>query len=245
MTVLAEPPTADESPIACTLAPGALQDRLAAIAALMRDGLRHYERRDLILDLRYATELRERVREMVRGERACCGFLAFDLRETPNDVRLIITAPETAREVADTIFEQFVSAAPSLSQSACSCAPRATLPAPEEPHGARTAGVTAATVATAAVACAACCVLPFALPAAMLASVGGVLAWFDHIHVWVTRVAIFAVIASWLWIGWQTARTRRKPSVVTLYVMGLATALMIVAMLWPLIEPHLIRALRT
>ena len=71
----------ETAPIACALAPSAFRDRLAWIAALTRDALRSHERRDLVLDLRYAPEAAERVREMVRNEQACCSFLNFDLRE--------------------------------------------------------------------------------------------------------------------------------------------------------------------
>jgi hypothetical protein len=68
MTVVETPP------IACTLAPGAFKDRLAWIRALTKDALRSHARRDLTLDLVYAPEARDRVREMVRNERACCPF---------------------------------------------------------------------------------------------------------------------------------------------------------------------------
>lgn len=57
-------------PIACALAPGALKERIAWIGALTRDALRSHERRDLVLDLRYAPEAAERVREMVRNEQS-------------------------------------------------------------------------------------------------------------------------------------------------------------------------------
>lgn len=97
-----------EPPIACTLQGGSYQERLASIAELARDGLRRYSREDLVLDLRYAAEVAGRVREMVRKEEECCAFLAFELTEGEDEVRLTITAPEKAREVADGLFEQFV-----------------------------------------------------------------------------------------------------------------------------------------
>jgi hypothetical protein len=102
-------------PIACTLLPGEFKDRLASIGALTRHALRSHERRGLVLHLRYAPEARDRVREMVRNEQTCCSFLAFDVREGPNEVRLTITAPEAAREAADLLFEHFVAAAPGKS----------------------------------------------------------------------------------------------------------------------------------
>ena len=47
---------------------------------------------------------------MVRMERHCCAFLDFDLSGTDRGVRLVITVPDRARELADVLFEQFVPA---------------------------------------------------------------------------------------------------------------------------------------
>jgi hypothetical protein len=232
------------SPIACTLAPGAFNDRLAWIAALNKDALRKYARRGLVLELSYALEARERVHEMIRDEQRCCGFLAFELHETANEIRLTITAPETAREAADALFEQFVANAPA--PSSCACATSASvvkIPA-KEPPGSKAAGVTALTLSTGAVACGVCCVLPFALPAAVLASTGSLLAMFVKMHVWVTILAILSVAGAWGWIAWQTRRTRRKPAISTLLMMGVATMLLTAAVLWPLLEKPIIRMLR-
>src|SRR3977135_295633 len=97
-------------PIACTLAPGDFKDRLAWIGTLTRDALRSSERRDLVLDLRYAPGAGDRVREMVRKEQTCCSFLTFDLHEDPQEIKLIITAPEEARGAVDMLFELIVAA---------------------------------------------------------------------------------------------------------------------------------------
>ena len=93
--------------IACTLAPGDYQERLVSIAELARDALRSSERRDLVLELRYALEAADRVREMARREQACCAFLTFDLQETPEEIQLMIRAPENARGALDLLFGQF------------------------------------------------------------------------------------------------------------------------------------------
>jgi hypothetical protein len=230
--------------IACTLAPGKLKDRLAWIAALNKDALRKCERRGLVLKLNYAPEARERVHEMVRNEQACCAFLAFELHEAGNEIRLTVTAPERAREAADTLFEQFVANAPA--PSSCACAPSASVvkTPSKEPPGSKAAGVTAATLSTGAVACGVCCVLPFALPATVLAGIGPLLAWFVNMHLWVTILAILSVVGAWGWIAWQTRRTSRKPAISTLFMMGAATVLLTVAVLWPLLEKPLIRMLR-
>jgi hypothetical protein len=109
----------------------------------------------------------------------------------------------------------------------------------------RVAGATAAVVATGALACGVCCVLPFALPAAVLALSGGVLAWFSGLYHWMTLVAVAAVIGSWGWIGWQSLRTRKRPARSTLVTMILATSVLAVALAWPQLEgpiAHLIRS---
>lgn len=230
----------EAQPIACTLAPGAYKDRIAWIGALTRDALLGHERRELVLDLRYAPDARDRVREMVRNEQACCSFLTFDLREEPNGIRLTITAPEAAREAADMLFEQFVAGAPAQSGCTCTKASSGGMPGSANQPGTKAAGVTAVTLATGAVACGACCVLPFALPAAVLASTGGILAWFADMHVWITGLAILAVLGAWGWIAWQSRRTRCRPAASTLYVMAAATALMAAAAFWPLAEQRLV-----
>jgi hypothetical protein len=229
--------------IACTLAPGALKDRTAWITALNRDALRKCQRRDLVLELSYAPEARERVREMVRSEQACCAFLGFELHESGSEIRLTVTAPEAAREAADTLFEQLAVNSPAPS---CGCATTvsAAKPPPEEPPGSKAAGITAMTLSTGAVACGVCCVLPFALPATVLASTGALLAWFVKLHLWVTVVALLSVVGAWSWIAWQSRRTRRKPGASTLLIMSMATVLLTAAVLWPLLEKPLIRMLQ-
>jgi hypothetical protein len=234
----------DASPIACTLAPGAFKDRLAWIAALNKEALRKYARRGLVLELSYALEARERVHQMVRNEQRCCGFLAFELHETANEIRLTITAPEKAREAADALFEQLVANAPAPSSCACGTSASVVRIPAKEPPGSKAAGVTALTLSTGAVACGVCCVLPFALPAAVLASTGSLLAMFVEMHLWVTILAILSVAGAWGWIAWQTRRTRRKPAISTLFMMGASTVLLTVAVLWPLLEKPLIRMLR-
>ncbi|WP_245309686.1 hypothetical protein [Bradyrhizobium jicamae] len=236
---------AEATPIACTLAPGAYEDRLAWIAALNKDALRSHERHDLVLELHYAIEARARVHEMVRNEQSCCAFLTFELQESRNDICLTITAPEAAWEAADALFEQFVAKAPIVSSS-CSCdtsTSAAKMPAEELP-GSKAASVTAVTLSTGAVACGVCCVLPFALPATVLASTGTLLAWFVSMHLWVTVLAFLSVAGAWGWIAWQSRHTRRRPAASTLVMMAGSTVLLTVAVLWPLIEKSLISVLR-
>ena len=94
-------------PIACTLTPGDLRERLALIRQLTAEALLGHDRNGLILTLRYAPDAVERARAMVASEQHCCAFLNFVVREQPDGVHVTITAPESARDAADELFEQF------------------------------------------------------------------------------------------------------------------------------------------
>ena len=98
-------------PIACALSPGEYQKRVDWITALTCESLVRYERRDLVLDLRYAPHAIDRVRELRRREQVCCPFLMFDLHEGDGEVQLVVEAPEDARAAADVLFEAFVAGA--------------------------------------------------------------------------------------------------------------------------------------
>jgi cytochrome bd-type quinol oxidase subunit 2 len=108
--------------------------------------------------------------------------------------------------------------------------------------GGKAAGAAAMT-ALAAAACTACCILPFTLPAVVLASAGGLIAILDHAQGWITRLAILAVVCAWIWIGWQVRKTQRRPARSTVRVMVLATLLTAAAASWPIIEPIAFNAL--
>ena len=119
-----------------------------------------------------------------------------------------------------------------------------TTPLSESPPKNRVAGTTATVVAACALACGICCVLPFALPAAALAVFGGALAWFGEIMPWMTIAAIVAVAGAWLWVGYQSLKTKRRAALSTLITMGAATALLAAAVLWPRYEEFVVRLLR-
>jgi len=106
-------------------------------------------------------------------------------------------------------------------------------------------GVAALTMATGAAACAACCILPLAIPALALAGIGSGFALLARISSGFTYLAIIATAGAWIWIVRQSIRSRAKPAPATLYLVGAATALVAVAVLWPFIEPPLRRALGT
>ena len=107
----------------------------------------------------------------------------------------------------------------------------------------RTASIAALTTAAGAVACGISCVLPFALPAAAAAATSSVLAWFAGAYSWATVLAGVIVTVAWVSIAVQSRRARIRPSRATLYSMALATAALVLAILWPRGEPHLIRLL--
>jgi hypothetical protein len=212
---------ASETPIVCTLDMGGFKQRLAWIAELNRDALRSHERDGLVLHLRYSARSADRIKEMVHREKQCCGFLRFDVRDEGNDVLLTITAPEEARIAAETLFEQFVTcgqsgpATPARIALACTCA---------------------------AVTCAAARVAPLALPAVVLAVTGSMLAWLSGAHSWMTVLAALAVAAAWLWLWWHAIRTGLRPATSTFRILGIATFLLALAVLWPFIEPEIARA---
>jgi hypothetical protein len=109
----------DEPPVACTLAAGDYTARIAWIADLNAAALRTHRRDDLWLELTYALDARDRVREMIRREQACCAFLTFELCEAREGVRLTIVAPERARDAADGVFAPFLPAAAAPTGCAC------------------------------------------------------------------------------------------------------------------------------
>jgi hypothetical protein len=117
----------------------------------------------------------------------------------------------------------------------CACAPKTTT-------GAGLAGAAGLT-ALAAAACTGCCILPFTLPAAILAVAGSSIAMLDHAHVWVSRLAIAIVAGVWLWIGWQAWRRSRRVAHTTLVIMALASLLAGTAASWPLIEQPVFSAM--
>jgi hypothetical protein len=99
---------ASDPPLACWLGAGDYRRRIAWIAELTRRALRKYDRDELVLRLVYASEAAEEVRKMVEQERECCGFLAFDLTEAADAVRVTITAPEAACGSVGRLFGHFL-----------------------------------------------------------------------------------------------------------------------------------------
>jgi hypothetical protein len=104
----------EEEPIACTLGAADFKERVAGIRALARRSLRQASRSPLSLRLTYEPNALEEVRDLMRKEQTCCAFLTFDLKNNATGVLLTITAPKSAAEAADALFDHF---APELAAS--------------------------------------------------------------------------------------------------------------------------------
>jgi cytochrome bd-type quinol oxidase subunit 2 len=124
---------------------------------------------------------------------------------------------------------------PTETSPGCGCAAKTT--------AGQKVATAAITTALAAAACTACCVLPFALPVAVLALSGGSIAILDHAHGWMTRLAIGVVICAWSWITWQRKRRGRRITGLALALMIVATVLTATAASWPRLESLTFHAL--
>ncbi|WP_287398299.1 hypothetical protein [Sphingomonas sp.] len=109
----------DLAPIACTLDGGSFKARMAWIADLNSRALKAVRRDDLRLELDYALPALADVQQLIAQEQACCAFLLFDLTEGEEVVTLAITAPEIARDAAESLFGLFQETV--LQTAACGC----------------------------------------------------------------------------------------------------------------------------
>ncbi len=117
-------------------------------------------------------------------------------------------------------------------------------PLPLHRGASRLASTAATTTAIGAIACGICCVLPFALPAVVLAGTGGVIAWFGQAFWGALYTAVALVTIAWAWVAVGSIRTKRRPAPSTMRAMLLATVALGGALIWPVLEPHILRALR-
>ena len=106
-------------PIVCALDGGSFKDRMVWIADLNARALKGARRHDLRLELQYAPSAIADVRQMIAQEQECCAFLSFELTEGHNALKLVITAPDAAREAAETVFGPFQEKTPQA--AACGC----------------------------------------------------------------------------------------------------------------------------
>jgi hypothetical protein len=231
----------EQVPIACSLNASDAKRRSRKIAELNWSALRSYRRDGLRLELVYAWQAREQVMDMVRRERSCCTFLSFEIIEQPDSLRVIVEAPEAARDAADGVFEALYSKAlreagtPSATSSDCESGNKS---------NGRIVGASASVAAVGALACGVCCILPFALPAAVLAMSGGVIGWFAKATPWALGIAVIAVLSGWGWVARQTLRTKLRPAKSTYVLMGLATVMLVTSIMWWHFERDVILLLR-
>jgi hypothetical protein len=93
-------------PLACSLDAPALEERLAEMRALGRDSLIGADEPG-VLRFRATADSRARLERIVAAEAECCAFLGLDLREQDGELRLTVSAPDGAEEVAAGLVEAF------------------------------------------------------------------------------------------------------------------------------------------
>lgn len=114
---------APEVPMACTLSSAELPERLAWIRQFTAQRLQAHRLEGTTLHLTYARDARAELERIVDGERQCCGFLRFDLQDTPGAIELTIEAPAKAGADAQWLFDQFLPQP--IAAKACGCSPGA------------------------------------------------------------------------------------------------------------------------
>jgi len=92
----------DPAPATCSLGPGALEQRLAAIAEIGADSLisRDVEGGRHLLRFRADATTRRRLEEIVAAEAECCSSLELSLDQEGDELVLAIAAPRQAQALA-------------------------------------------------------------------------------------------------------------------------------------------------
>ena len=98
-------------PIACSLSPDALTDRVGWIDALNRNFLRAYTLERTTLRLTYDAAAMREVHALVASEQECCGFLRFEIRDASDAIELRIDAPNVSEMNVEPLFDPFLSGA--------------------------------------------------------------------------------------------------------------------------------------
>ena len=97
----------EELPLACSLSAADRRGRLAEIAALGAANLRAAATAGNRAELRFCPEAREPLEALIAAEARCCPFLAFELEQRPDEVRLTIEAPPDGEPVLEELVEAF------------------------------------------------------------------------------------------------------------------------------------------
>jgi hypothetical protein len=95
-----------DTPIACTLNPAEMRDRVTSIDALLRDALLHQREiaGGLRTSFRDTPDVERRVRELIAAESRCCAFLSFAVGRVHDALWVDITGAPEARPVIDQFF---------------------------------------------------------------------------------------------------------------------------------------------
>jgi hypothetical protein len=96
------------NPVACSLSPNALKDRLGWIGMLNRTFLRTYTLERTTLRLTYDAAAAHDVRTLGASERECCPFLRLEIREAGDTIELRIDAPESEGMDVEPLFAPFL-----------------------------------------------------------------------------------------------------------------------------------------
>lgn len=109
----------DKDPAACSLGPGALAQRLTAIAEIGAGSLisRHVESGRHLLRFRADAATRKRLEEIVAAEAECCSFLDLSLDQQAGELMLSIAAPRDAQALADGLAGAFAGTPVSAARS--------------------------------------------------------------------------------------------------------------------------------
>jgi hypothetical protein len=90
-----------ELPIACTLTPGAMTERVDWLGRLGTTALLDGRRSDRTLELWFDPSAEQEVRDWVAAEQECCAFLSFALDRGTRRIHLSVGAPPGAEPVLD------------------------------------------------------------------------------------------------------------------------------------------------
>jgi hypothetical protein len=94
-----------ETPIACTLAPAAIEDRVADWQRVLGHARSRHTAPDgtLRVELDGAVDLGELAR-LVVAEQRCCAFFSFAITVDHRGIALQVTVPTGAEEILTTLF---------------------------------------------------------------------------------------------------------------------------------------------
>ena len=93
-----------DEPLACTLTDPELAERRHTVLNELRRATVRTDRlpNGYAYDFRFSVEMVSQLERLVALERQCCQFLAFNIIETPNMIRLEVTgSPEAAPVIED------------------------------------------------------------------------------------------------------------------------------------------------